>query len=335
MKVIDKLVICPTFNGYEVQIENCLKKNHENSMVFSYSESDFLNRYTKIILFIYRQIFRPLKFIEYYYLGLNKISLFGIENILDRLDKELMLLGVERVNSILIIKGFGINDKDLSAFKKKYQPINVSIFQWDAIFKYPTIKSLYNQCDKVYCFQLSDAKKYNYNYLPNYFVKDENTNNSIDFFNKEIDVSYVGKFTLARYFALRNITKKNRKLVFDINIFTNNRLLHSIFDRKLLCELPLSREKVNLLYRRSKAIIDMPIDNQTGLSQRLFEAINNECTYISLRKGDMPSSLCKYDEFVFYCRDEIPIRAFNKKKFSAIKSEIEKYELNDWLKEVF
>ncbi len=282
MKVIDKLVICPVFNGYEAQIENCLKKNYKNSMVFSYSESEFLNRYTRALLLIYRQVFRPLKHLECYYFGLNKIFLWGAKNLVDRLDEELVSLGVERVDSILIIKGFGINYKDFVFFKTKYQPRNINMFQWDAILKYPTIKGLYKQCNKVYCFQLSDAKKYNYYYLPNYFVKETNVSLT---YKKDVDVAYVGKFTLERYLAIRNIARKNDKLVFDINIFTKSRLLNYILDRKLLCKSPLTREKVNLLYNRSKSIIDMPIDNQTGLSQRFFEAINNECTYISLRRG--------------------------------------------------
>lgn len=317
------LLIAPSFYGYDIEIKNELsRRDYQVTLV----NLDINNLLVSIIVKILKRIFPKLERLVYW-------SYFNIR--LEKINK--------KFDKLIVISGETIDKKILLNIKNKYMFSNMSraiLYIWTPISRYPQIKDTLAIYSKVFSFEYEDCKKYNLEFLPNFY---SSKMKKIDILEED-DIFFVGQYRKERY--------KLKKELEKLGIKTNIKLYHNKYFYFLFKVLkwkeykklrtkdfifePLTREEVNYYMNRAKCILDIVDLNQHGLTQRIFDGL-------ILNKKIVTTNL-KIKNYDFFSEDNIFILDIMKKpeqmelqnflrqklKKAKNKSYI-KYSLENWI----
>ncbi|MGQ4655823.1 glycosyltransferase family protein [Aeromonas enteropelogenes] len=172
---------------------------------------------------------------------------------------------------VLIVGTREFSRRTLKELKKKIHSKRWILFKWDAESRFE-LKHIHDCFDKVYSFQLSDAKE-GVGYLPNFhFIK---PNEVVD---KSIDIVAISIFDKHRYKVYMDFLKENpTEFHFSRFISSKRKNLHypHVVTEKVV------REEVVELYKKSKYVFDFSPKGQSGMSQRVLEALACGCIVIT------------------------------------------------------
>lgn len=326
---IDKLVVCPSFHGYHSEIQAQLAADGPSNLVFHYDEKKFRSKLNSIILFLFRNIFRPVSNTRFFNVGINYILLRGYPDLGFLLEEYLSNRNLTSINKILMIKAFGFSAQTIVNIKNRYNVNELSIYQWDSVEKYPSVYPLYPLCNKVYCFQNSDAQKFGFEYLPNFVVQQFNQSKAEA---KSVDICYVGQFSFERYRLISKYFDVNKHYSFDVRLITNSKIIQFFLNKAFVSAEPLSRQQVAEIYTRSRAVFEIPIRDQVGMSQRVLEAISYDCNVVALKEIEMGYiSDSVFAPFVHNKSTNID-NLDNPSDSPLLSAELNKYMIKNWLK---
>ena len=164
---------------------------------------------------------------------------------------------------------------------------NIVLYEWDSTENLKNYKNIIDSVDQVFSFDFSDCNTFGFTYkslfyIDDFFVKENNC--------RDIDVLFVGTWHGDRNIVIKNFKKKcmKSKVKFYsylyISPFLYAKLLIFGRERPKLNEVmfkKLSKEKLQKMYQRSKAVLDIHSATQTGLTMRTFEAIGSGCKVIT------------------------------------------------------
>lgn len=239
-----------------------------------------------------------------------------------------------------------ISHKNMTQLKMQLKNTFFINFNWDSIAKHNYLDYI-KYFDKVFSFDPQDAKKHNkITYLPLFYTKEfghmENeqpkNNNSVLFFgtyNNYIRYLYVKK--------LQNIFNHENIVFFNYLSVHWMRYIRTIYeDRKILnpkyfVNQPPSIKKILDLYRKTDCILDIPNNNQSGLTMRVLEALGAGKYLITTNETIKNENIYNSD-YVFVLTEnnfEDMIRFIKKRKKILSITNIEKYSLNNWVKTIF
>ncbi len=311
------LLFMTDFYGYNEEIINEIKRQ-------GYSVTWFLDKisinYKDKLLNKINKNYIEEKFDEYFNLCMEKTK--G-----KKFDKILIIFG-----------GSFFKKKHIDILREKYLNTKIIYYAWDSVKNFPLIENLLLNCDESFSFDPIDAKKYCANFLPLFYVSN---NNGI--VNPKYDVSTVMSFFVEKSDGLKkvldilpqnlnnNIYLKLRDKIYYYKIkLVKSKNIKGIekyfkFDK-------LNRNDVYNIFCDSKAIIDCPLPNQNGLTMRTFEVLALKRKLITTNKN-----IREYD---FYSSDNIyivengrnDIEKFINTKFNENYSLNEKYSLENFIK---
>ncbi|PTC02972.1 hypothetical protein C9980_20360 [Vibrio mediterranei] len=260
------LLITPKFRGYENILKSELGEKYDHLHTVDYDESILLKK--KL----------PMRIIYIFFLVV--LSTFGLRGVAYKLNNVLLKKQKKALNKFiydkidpdvkydvcLIIKGFGLDRKVVGSINADYK----TLYIWDSLYRYPGVDSLNGIFDEIYTFDKKDALTQGWKYLPNFYqtsgitVQKDKTN--------DIDIFYVGAFTVARFFQCYKVVRLCEKngLTFHIKLIVP-RFLSWIKHPIISSEFVTNKEYV-MLVNRSRCILELSNYGHNGYTQRYYEA---------------------------------------------------------------
>lgn len=309
------LFICPSFYEYPKLIKSGLEKK---GFYVDYFSTIPKNRFLKILfqLKISKQ-----KILELYY---NRVS---------------MLLKKD-YDFVFIIKGDEIPLWFMDYIKSNFRKSVFIQYNWDDIDFYPEIINRFSYFDKIYTYSQNDAIKYNLALRPFFFksIDKLQNHNSV---KRNIDIYIIASYNKIRYNFIPKFIKLNSHLVIRIFFYINPYMfIKEKIHLSRLCFFKYhkkSYEKMLNEISKSKAILDVPFENQKGLTTRSFESLSLGCKVITTNKNIInydfynKSNVLIIDEDNF-CIDEKWLNS----EFEAYDEKIiNSYNLNAWINDIF
>ena len=214
-------------------------------------------------------------------------------------------------------------------------------YGWDSIINCPNVLEYYNLFDKYMSFDKRDCKKYGFIFRPLFYLK--NDSSDIPQYDYCSLMSY-GYKKADNYFKIKQSLPSN--VIGREYLYVNSRI--SLLFNKLLYRKAykgisnkcfkfkaLNRQESYEFMSKSKAVIDAPLVNQTGLTIRTFEAL-----YMKKKIITTNIEIKNYD---FYTSDNIFVvddgaiieQSFFENEFDSNYSISSFYSFEVFMKEVF
>jgi hypothetical protein len=306
------LFIAPHFYDYHLSIKNELESN--GASVDYYEERPNTIKYK-----IYKKLSKKLKSIE---------EKKYFDNILNNIKTE--------YDIFYLIRGEVISKSFLEKLKNRLPKAKFVMYQWDSVQNNNYIDKIHF-FDKVFTFDMIDAKKYKINYLPLFYTKEyENLqHNKI----KQYDIVFVGYYHSDRL----NIVKKmanysnDNNLKFKYHIYLDKLVLLKFIlqgnilfsDLKYISTKSLSKNNIIDLYKDTKAVLDIQHNMQNGLTMRTMEVLGSGLKLITTNQNIKNEDFYDENNICLIDRVEIVIKKafFNK----LIIGNLSQYRLFNWL----
>lgn len=311
------LLLAPKFHNYYVQISNSIEKlGHK---VFYYPD--------EIPFSFFDRIKRKFS---------KKFIVKRMNNYIKSICNDLKEVQIDKI--IVIFAGRYFSANNFNVLKKQFCNAETIYYAWDSIDNFKNITYFYKMFDRTYSFDLNDCEKYELEFLPLFFIP-KNINENV----KKYDYSCVMTYGYPKAFNYKIIKNSLPK---DLNGFEYlfiphrstylfNRLIHgNDFKRvkKYMHFKPLSISKSYEIFSESKVVIDCPMQGQSGLTIRTFEALSQNIKLITTN-----TSIKKYDFynenniFVVENQKKIPISFFDT-RFDKSSCLGEKYSIDYFVK---
>ena len=271
------LIISPkTYNYHNIIIKSAEKLDYKVEWI---DDRPFDN-------LIYKIISRYLNFLG------RKISIkFYIKRI-----KEFKLRKIN-FETALVIKGESVHPEVIKFIKKSFPNIKLVFYYWDSFINVPNPLILSKYFDKCITFDLLDAKKKNWKYIPLFAgnISGGDTKKK----SKKFLISFVGVFHSDRlniigkfisnfsYPCKNNISDNVLKLDDDIyfffylyfpslfhrlKAFLKNPIYYLKFS-EYFHALPLDSKIMSEIYKMSNAVLDINHPSQFGFTMRTYETL--------------------------------------------------------------
>lgn len=283
------LLIAPKYYEYETAICNAISKKG-NEITLIYENIEMLNLYYKTVQ-RYCPVCRDKVFLNYYYNCLNRAT--------------------ENFDRVIVIRGGNLTNQIMELIKQHCSDhCKYIMYQWDSVKNNSVILDYVHHFDKVYTFDILDAKKYGWEYRPLFFI-----NEYVMKKDKVVDVSYICALHSKRaelYNKLMEFGRK-RNLRLFVNVYSQFifYIKHKYIDRRKeyidisdkevsFKALPIT-ESYNI-YNKSKALLDYTHPGQSGYTMRTIESLGARCKLITnnalIKEADFynPNNILVYQD---------------------------------------
>lgn len=307
------------FYGYESEIINEINKNY-NIKFIDYSLNTFQIIITKILGKKFRELLINIKI------------------------KKQMKNEEGKYDVLLIIGGQRLYKKNLEYLTKNFIFKKKILYLWDNIERINNFNEIKDIFNEIFSFDIEDCKKYSLRYRPTFYSKRieklKAENRKVE---KNINLFFVGIYRKERYEFLKKIkNEKNYIYLYFPGIFF---CLFKMIRKKEFREVSfkdirfkvIKKEEYNSLFIRAKYILDIPEKNQTGLTQRILEALILEKKIITTQKNIINEKFYNNKNILIVSSEEElkENKKFFKEKYSPINEKIIKfYSIEQWVKDI-
>ena len=252
-----------------------------------------------------------------------------------------------KYDSILVVCGWAITSRISGLLRKNHlrEGGEMILYYWDSLSLLRDDISRWHYYDRIYTFDRSDYEKHKdrLSFLPLFYINSYSKDNKE--ISKDYDLFTVGSFKFNRYYDIEEIREKNPDINVCSYMFDSKWVVrfHKLFrpkykniDMNKLQFRMLTPEEVRDYYRRSKAVLDIPRENQNGLTIRTFECLAMEKKMVTTN-----AQIQYYD---FYNPENIYVMGSNKQlpnkewfdgEYMPLSTDLyEKYSIRSWLKKV-
>lgn len=220
-------------------------------------------------------------------------------------------------------------EKEALLFLRK-NSIQMTCFLFDGIENFTDQKKTLSYFDKVYSYDKNDVEKYKFEFLTNYIFDNEIDSKEITNFAFNIS-SFDSRFSLLE--KLAHYLDEN-KIPFRFIVKAKKSFRHENIEI-INKYLPLIEVKEYIA--SSLVLVDLQMNNQVGLSFRIFEALGYKKKIITNNQD-----IINYDFYnknnIFVITDknfEIPLDFFKTQYVEIDAAILAKYSLKSWVFEVF
>ncbi|HBK4773408.1 TPA: hypothetical protein LLS85_001956 [Providencia rettgeri] len=233
---------------------------------------------------------------------------------------------------ILIISPEIISEEILLSMKKNFHSGKFILYMWDSIKNKKNSKKLLKHFDKIYSFDLEDSKE-NKRIIFEPLFYDKSFENS-ETTKEKYNLSFIGSIHSDRLDIIKQFDTMEKKFSYlysPSKIFTYLKLKNI----NLISHNKIDINDVSVIFKKSKAIIDIHHPRQNGLTMRSFETLAAGKKLITTNK-----SIINYD---FYHENNIyvldrkkinlnDINSFLNKEFNKeINEKIKHQKIDNWL----
>lgn len=246
---------------------------------------------------------------------------------------------------VLFMNGEDIHESFLIELKNIHKHSSFIMYQWDSVLlnNYLNYTNLF---DAVFSFDRKDCEKYGFRYLPLFYLDDFLLIND----NVDIDLLFIGtehnnRLNYCKYIQEilnhYNLTFYSYMYI-PFMVWLKKYIIdkqYSISDIKYLHFKKVNIREVIKYFGRSRVILDIHSEKQSGLTMRTMEALGARKKIITTNPNIKYEDF--YDPSFIYVLDKNNIKldkSFISKDYYYPDSLIEivkKYSLSNWIKQLF
>lgn len=262
----------------------------------------------------------------------------------DRISRDLKN---SKYDSIIVVCGWAITSRLSGALRKNHLKDGgeMVLYYWDSLSLLGDDITRWGYYDRIYTFDRNDYKEHKdkMSFLPLFYIDAYSKENKTN--KKDYDLFTVGSFKFNRYYDIEEIKEKNPNINVYSYMFDSKWVVkfHKFFRSKYknidlnnLRFKKLSSEEVRDYYRRSKAVLDIPRENQNGLTIRTFECLAMEkklvTTNAQIQYYDFYNS---ENVFIMDNSKQLPNKEWFDGEYVPLAFDLyEKYSIKSWVKKV-
>ncbi|MGL5229597.1 MAG: hypothetical protein ACRC8F_02115 [Cetobacterium sp.] len=308
------ILMCPSYSGYGEKIKKVMEKIGYEVLYIPHDG----------FVYKYKNIFEKIKSNIIYKIFLRK-------NFKKIKEKEILYKRVEdfgSFNGVVVIRPDFYDIEFIKFLKAKNAPMVLHF--WDSISYKPEQKKYIEYFDYLYSFDKKEAKEYEMEFLPNFYMKDEIKKSQTPKYDVFTVMSYDERFE-----ELENLAKKlkERSISYKFIVVTKKDINSDYIEIR---KNTISLEKMYEYYSKSKVVVEIghnTLQKQGGLSFRAIDALGNRkkliTTYELIKEYDFynPNNIMVLEK-----EYTIDIEFF-KKEYEDIKEDIYiKYRDEEWVK---
>ncbi len=294
------------FHEYDNYILKCLQKRFE---VWYICSSGFKNKHPYIHYFTQRM--------HYFFPDFNNKS---ISDFIERTKSE-------EFDVIFVIKGANLTEQHLEKLKNHHPHAKFKLYVWDEWSFMPNRDVLRSYFPEIYSFDSEDCKQYGFTLRPLFYIKEYYENNKI------YDISFVGNDHSNRFNTMLNIKRACKMNGLEYRLIVtmtkssfmrlkSNYSIEDYSDVAYRGSIPYS-EYEDIL-KRSKTVVDIPRETQSGITIRTIEALASGTKVITTNKHIM-----EYDNIpkeMYFIWDN----SVNESLINFIKTPVPDYHLDKY-----
>lgn len=309
------ILMCPAYSGYGNKIKDVME-NSQNCEVLYIPHEKFKYRYKNIFEKLYNNFFS---------------KIFLKKNVKKIKEKEILYKKVQEfgdIHGVVVIRPDFYDMEFIKFLKAKNSPMVLHF--WDSISYKPEQKKYIEYFDYLYSFDKKEAKEYEMEFLPNFYMKDKIQKFKTPKYDAFTVMSYDERFE-----ELESLAKKlkEQSISYKFIVVTKKDIKSDYIEiRKEV----ISLEKMYEYYSKSKAVVEIghnALQKQGGLSFRAIDALGNKkkliTTYELIKEYDFynPNNIMVLEKDYTIDRD------FFKKEYEDIQEDIyRKYSDEEWVK---
>lgn len=319
------LYIGPRFFGYEIEIQKTLRDL--GAEVDFFDDRPKNNFITKVLIRLNFKFLIKSK-IDAYYKSIYK----EIENI--------------KHDYVFVVAPETLDYKKLEQLKQIQKNPTYILYMWDSFENKNSFNTI-ELFDKVITFDSQDAKKYNLNFLPLFYIKDYE--NIAEKENYEYDLCFTATAHSDRYKIAKEIEQEladsnlkmfsffylPSKIMYWVRrIFINK---YQYGDIKDFSFSSLSQLDIINIIEKSKVVLDINHPKQYGLTSRSIESFGANRKLITTNKNIQDYDFYNENNILVVDRDRpvVDKNFFETDYIKPIKEVYEFYSLKNWLKTIF
>lgn len=266
------LLIAPEFYGYHVEIILALENKGAKVNFFSEIKQSVIYRISQKIC---------------------KNFAKKIEG--KHLDSILMCAKKTKFDIVLVIRGGIISGDFMGKLRATLKSSLFYMYQWDS-YQQNDYRSLIPFFDVVSTFDIADSKELELSYIPLFFTdeyaklsqcKNEKLTDMVFFGAYHSDRLNIVKF-FAKLFSINGLNFQSHLYLKKIPLLS--RLMKgeiSLKDLKYIKTYPVSSKTIAEAYAETKAVLDVELSIQSGLSMRTFEVLGSGLKLVTTNKNIM------------------------------------------------
>lgn len=268
------LLIVPHFFGYENSIKTGLEsKGYQVDLIDSEQQkTEYWNCWEKDLIH---------KGLRHILPGQRERDRKKADSIFGKKYLECILKQIERDENgyslILTVKGDMIQDSFYEYLKKKNPNAKYLLYLWDDAKLLHRV-DYFHYFDQVYSYNIEDCRQYKWKYLP--IFTQISVNNNIA--EKEYDIAIIGTGHKERVKIAKKIYERYKdKYTFFIYLLKKDGMKNDFFAK----DIGLSYHKYFEILRKSKAVLDIPLNGQKGPTTRVFDACITRTKVITINRS--------------------------------------------------
>lgn len=251
-------------------------------------KAELANRFKKVIFRCEIPFNSPYK-----YYALKRLFPKLTPKILKRYNQSLVDLAIkENIDTIFIIRGFGLTSVFFDAIKIANPKIKIIHYQWDSVQNNPNALMISSYADANFSFDLADTIKHPiFVHVPLFYTWGTlNTKYPHpDRITKDIDLLFIGAYHSERHKIIELAKQECRQqglivfshIYYPFGSYIRNRLTSKTISRKdISCKKVCRADYYNLLCR-SKVVLDIQNITQTGATMRTIESLSMHLKIVS------------------------------------------------------
>jgi len=249
----------------------------------------------------------------------------------------------QRYDIFFLIRGEIITPEFIEKIKSSSPDAYCVMYQWDSVTHNNYLSKLpyFNQ---ISTFDKTDAKKYKINYLP-LFYTDHYKNIAYSTLETTYDIVFFGAYHSDRLQIIKQIDKhaKEQNLNFYHHLYITK---FSLF-RGLLTgvikktDLPFFKTftvpsfTIQNVYSQTKAVLDIEMKNQNGLTIRTLEVLGSNLKLITTNANITDEPFYDSKRIMILDRKKIKLDSSFFENNLVWDTEIEQYHIDNWLSNIF
>ena len=237
---------------------------------------------------------------------------------------------------VIVILGQSFNDTHFLKLKSVHPESEFIYYTWDAITNFPNTLESSKIFDRAYSFDPNDCDKYDHlKYLPLFYSKKYDDVEEVEKNDKVLIFTTIKKGKLRQIEQIESDISKYKKV--DKRLFLQSKLVfwyYKLFDADFkkyrMKDFVYTRTNYSdacKLMKEYSYIVDVPMNNQNGLTIRTMESIEFRTKLITTNKNIVESDLYNSSNVIIYPNIE---EDFFKGKFKIVDNE--KYYINNFVK---
>lgn len=243
---------------------------------------------------------------------------------------------------VFVIRGVTLTPDFLTELRLHQPHTKFIMYQWDS-YSQNDYREMIPFFDVVATFDVDDAKELNLNYEPLFYTNEYCVDTRSDS-KKTFDLVFYGAYHSDRLTVIKYFDDlfRGKGLVFKSHLYIKKiplllRLLTGEIkatDLKYFKTYSVSSSAISQVYSESKAVLDVELTIQSGLSIRTFEVLGSGLKLVTTNANIMMQDFYSAEQIMVIDRSKLDV---NTSFFTAKNSVIDmkKYHIDAWLERIF